>query len=108
MTLPQITKIRRGPGRLNDRQYQLTRPGPGQLPGDRDPKPVRLWTSTIDAAATDMDRWWQAFLRRFDLEHTLPAVQADPRLDRPKIRTSAAGDRRTWLIIAGRTPLRLA
>jgi hypothetical protein len=40
------------------------------LPGDRDPKPVWLWCSAIDAAPADVDRWWQAFLRRFDLEHT--------------------------------------
>ncbi len=33
------------------------------LPGDRDPKPVWLWCSALDATATDMDRWWQAFLR---------------------------------------------
>ena len=26
MTLPQITKIRRGPGRLNDKQYSSGRP----------------------------------------------------------------------------------
>ena len=40
------------------------------LPGDRDPKPVWLWTSTTGATPADVDRWWQAFLRRFDLEHT--------------------------------------
>jgi hypothetical protein len=40
------------------------------LPGDRDPKPVWLWTSHIGATPADVDRWWQAFLRRFDLEHT--------------------------------------
>ena len=40
------------------------------LPGDRNPKPVWLWTSTTAATAADIDRWWQAFLRRFDLEHT--------------------------------------
>jgi len=40
------------------------------LPGDRNPKPVWLWTSITGAAPTDVDRWWQAFLRRFDLEHT--------------------------------------
>ena len=40
------------------------------LPGDRDPKPVWLWSSTTGATAADVDRWWQAFLRRFDLEHT--------------------------------------
>jgi hypothetical protein len=40
------------------------------LPGDRDPKPVWLWSSATAATAADVDRWWQAFLRRFDLEHT--------------------------------------
>ena len=40
------------------------------LPGDRDPKPLWLWTSHTGATAADVDRWWQAFLRRFDLEHT--------------------------------------
>ncbi|MFE9223023.1 transposase, partial [Streptomyces lavendulae] len=41
-----------------------------RLPGDRDPKPVWLWSSAASATPTDVDRWWQAFLRRFDLEHT--------------------------------------
>jgi hypothetical protein len=40
------------------------------LPGDRHPKPLWLWCSAIDATAADIDRWWQSFLRRFDLEHT--------------------------------------
>jgi hypothetical protein len=31
---------------------------------------VWLWTSITGATPTDVDRWWQAFLRRFDLEHT--------------------------------------
>jgi hypothetical protein len=29
-----------------------------------------LWTSITDATAADVDRCWQVFLRRFDLEHT--------------------------------------
>ena len=40
------------------------------LPGDRDPKPVWLWYSRTGAAPGEVDRCWQAFLRRFDLEHT--------------------------------------
>ena len=40
------------------------------LPGDRDPKPVWLWFSGTGAAPADVDRCWQSFLRRFDLEHT--------------------------------------
>ena len=34
------------------------------LPGDRDPKPVWLWWSATGAAPADVDRCWQAFLRR--------------------------------------------
>jgi hypothetical protein len=40
------------------------------LPGDRDPKPVWLWWSRTGASPAGVDRLWQAFLRRFDLEHT--------------------------------------
>jgi hypothetical protein len=40
------------------------------LPGDRDPKPMWLWWSHARALPDDVDRLWQAFLRRFDLEHT--------------------------------------
>ncbi|RPK71425.1 hypothetical protein EES45_34650 [Streptomyces sp. ADI97-07] len=29
-----------------------------------------LWSSKTGATADDVDRFWQAFLRRFDLEHT--------------------------------------
>ncbi|RLK09533.1 DDE superfamily endonuclease [Micromonospora sp. M71_S20] len=34
------------------------------------PKPVWLWWSGVDATAGDVDRLWQTFLRRFDIEHT--------------------------------------
>jgi DDE superfamily endonuclease len=78
------------------------------LPGDRDPKPVWLWTSTIGATSADVDRWWQAFLRRFDLEHTFRLFKQTLGWTRPKIRTSAAADRWTWLIITAHTQLRLA
>ena len=40
------------------------------LPGDREPKPVWLWFSRTGADAAAVDLLWQAFLRRFDLEHT--------------------------------------
>ncbi|MDX5567850.1 hypothetical protein PYK79_37730, partial [Streptomyces sp. ID05-04B] len=40
------------------------------LPGDRDPKPVWLWSSRTSMTGEDIDLRWQAFLRRFDLEHT--------------------------------------
>jgi hypothetical protein len=78
------------------------------LPGDRDPTPVWLWTSTTGAAAADVDRWWQAFLRRFDIEHTFRLLKQTLGWTRPKIRTPDAADRWTWLLIAAHTQLRLA
>jgi hypothetical protein len=47
-------------------------------PGDRNPKPVWLWTATTGMTATDVNRCWQAFLRRFDLEHTGPPTRRRP------------------------------
>jgi hypothetical protein len=79
-----------------------------RLPGDRDPKPVWLWTSTVDATPAEVDRWWQAFLRRFDLEHTFRLFKQTLGWSTPKIRTPAAADRWTWLVIAAHTQLRLA
>jgi hypothetical protein len=78
------------------------------LPGDRDPKPVWLWTSVTDASAVDVDRWWHSFLRRFDLEHTFRLFKQTLGWTRPRIRTPAAADRWTWLIIAAHTQLHLA
>jgi hypothetical protein len=78
------------------------------LPGDRDPKPVWLWSSATDATAADIDRCWQAFLRRFDLEHTFRLFKQTLGWTRPKIRTPEAADRWTWLVIAAHTQLHLA
>jgi hypothetical protein len=68
------------------------------LPGERDPKPVWLWCSTTSVTAADVDRWWQAFLRRFDLEHTFGLFKQTLGWTRPKIRTPEAADRWTlWV-----------
>jgi hypothetical protein len=78
------------------------------LPGDRDPRPVWLWSSATDATAADVDRWWQSFLRRFDLEHTFRLLKQTLGWTAPKLRTPQAADHWTWLIIAAHTQLRLA
>jgi DDE superfamily endonuclease len=80
----------------------------GHLPGDRDPKPVWLWWSATGALPGDVDRCWQAFLRRFDLEHTFRFWKQILGWTAPKIRDPAAADRWTWLIITCHTQLRLA
>jgi hypothetical protein len=78
------------------------------LPGDRDPKPVWLWSSATGTTAADIDRCRQSFLRRFDLEHTFRLFKQTLGWTCPKIRTPQAADRWTWLVIAAHTQLRLA
>ncbi|MGH3381744.1 MAG: hypothetical protein ACRDP6_44155 [Actinoallomurus sp.] len=55
-----------------------------------------------------MDRLWQAFLRRFDLEHTFRLFKQTLGWTAPKVRTPETADRWTWLVIAAHTQLRLA
>jgi DDE superfamily endonuclease len=78
------------------------------LPGDRDPKPVWLWCSRTGVPPADADRLWQAFLRRFDLEHTFRLFKQVLGWTAPKIRNPEAADRWTWLIITCHAQLRLA
>ncbi|MFJ7423878.1 hypothetical protein ACIQXD_35630 [Streptomyces uncialis] len=56
----------------------------------------------------DVDLRWQAFLRRFDPEHTFRMIKQTLGWTCPKLRTPEAADRWTWLIIVAHTQLRLA
>jgi hypothetical protein len=78
------------------------------LPGDRDPKPVWLWCSGTNPTPSDVDRCWQLFLRRFDLEHTFRLFKQTLGWTRPRLRDPAAADRWTWTVISAYTQLRLA
>ncbi len=77
------------------------------LPSGATPKPVWLWWSGTDATEADADRLWQAYLRRFDIEHTFRLFKQTLGWTAPKIRIRQAADRWTWLIIAAYTQLRL-
>jgi len=87
-----------------------------RLPGDGTPKPLWLWFSATTATgldpagdpAADVDRLWQTFLRRFDLEHTFRFLKQTLGWTKPRLRTPSAADQWTWLIIAAHTQLRLA
>jgi hypothetical protein len=74
------------------------------LPGDRAPKPVWLWCSVTGAAPAEVDRLWQAFLRRFDLEHTFRMFNQILGWTVPKIRDPQAADRWTWVIVTAYAP----
>jgi hypothetical protein len=78
------------------------------LPGRRDAEPLWLWSSRAGTTAEEVDRTWQAFLRRFDLEHTFRFLKQVLGWTRPRLRDPAAADRWTWLIIACYAQLYLA
>ena len=95
------------PGRLPIVEGTLIRLAVEHLPGARAAKPVWLWTSALGADAAAVTRCWQAYLRRFDLEHTIRFEKQALGWTRPRLRSPAAADRWTWLIIAAHTQLRL-
>lgn len=96
------------PGALPVIEGTLIRLEVEHLPGDASPKPVWLWSSATAATADHLNRLWQAFLRRFDLEHTFRLFKQTLGWTRPKLRTPEAADRWTWIVIAAHTQLRLA
>ncbi|MGW4077845.1 NF041680 family putative transposase [Streptomyces asiaticus] len=78
------------------------------LPSGGVSKPVWLWWSGTGAAAADVDRCWQSFLRRFDVEHTFRMLKQTLGWTKPRLRSPEAADRWMWLVIAAHTQLRLA
>jgi hypothetical protein len=78
------------------------------LPGQRGAEPVWLWSSRAAAAEEEVNRAWQAFLRRFDIEHMFWFLKQQLGWSRPKLRDPAAADRWTWLVIAAYAQLHLA
>ncbi|WP_280351863.1 NF041680 family putative transposase [Nocardia abscessus] len=79
-----------------------------RLPSGAIPKPVWLWHSVLDLDAAEVDVLWQAFLRRFDIEHTFRMLKQTLGWNVPKPRDPAAADRWTRLLLAAYTQLRLA
>ena len=95
-------------GELPAVEGTLIRLAVGHLPGDRSPEPLWLWSSRAATDADAVDRTWQAFLRRFDIEHTFRFLKQVLGWTRPKLRDPAAADRWTWLILACYAQLYLA
>ncbi|WP_443041531.1 NF041680 family putative transposase [Streptomyces sp. B21-083] len=79
-----------------------------KLPSGGVNKPVWLWWSGTGATTDDVDRCWQSFLRRFDLEHTFRLFKQTLGWTKPQLRSPEAADRWTWLVIAAYAQLRLA
>jgi hypothetical protein len=78
-----------------------------RLPG-RCYKPQVLWLWWAGPGAPGLDVIWRAYVRRFDLEHTLRFLKQTLGWTTPRIRHAEQADRWTWLILAAYTQLRLA
>ncbi|WP_373317118.1 NF041680 family putative transposase [Streptomyces sulfonofaciens] len=79
-----------------------------KLPSGGVNKPVWLWWSGTAATEADVDRCWQSFLRRFDIEHAFRLFKQTLGWTKPRLRSPEAADRWTWLVIAAYAQLRFA
>ncbi len=82
----------------------MTRPGPGRAAAET----MWLWASAPLPAEAEVRVLWQAYLRRFDIEHLFRFCKQQLGWTRPLLRDPAAADRWTWLIICCYAQLWLA
>jgi hypothetical protein len=72
----------------------------------RPPKVLWLWWA--GPGGLDLDLAWRAYVRRFDLEHTVRFAKQTLGWTTPRPRHPEQADRWTWLVLAGYAQLRLA
>jgi Transposase DDE domain len=72
----------------------------------RPPKVLWLWWA--GPGELDLDLAWRAYIRRFDLEHTVRFCKQTLGWTTPRPRHPDQADRWTWLVLAAYTQLRLA
>jgi Transposase DDE domain len=79
---------------------------------ERLPRPTRppraLWLWWRGSGVPEPARLWRAYVRRFDLEHTLRFCKQTLGWTTPRPRHPEQADRWTWLVLAAYTQLRLA
>lgn len=78
-----------------------------RLPG-RTHKPEPLWLWWYGPGTPDLTLVWQAYIRRFDLEHTIRFFKQTLNWVLPRLRSPEQADLWTWLLLAAYTQLRLA
>jgi hypothetical protein len=71
-------------------------------------EPMWLWAPDPAASPEEVTVTWQAYLRRFDLEHAFRFIKSRLGWNKPLLRDPAAADRWAWLIIACHAQLCLA
>lgn len=70
--------------------------------------PTPLWFWWSGPAEPDLADLWQAYLARVSIEHTFRFFKQTLKWTTPKLRSPAAADRWTWLLILAYVHLRLA
>ena len=73
----------------------------------RKPQELWLWWHGPDGTL-DLDVLWRAYVRRFDLEHTLRFCKQSLGWTTPRVRYPEQADRWTWLVVAAYAQLHLA
>jgi hypothetical protein len=74
----------------------------------RPPKVLWLWWAGPAGCELDLDLAWRAYIRRFDLEHTVRFAKQTLGWTTPRPRQPEQADRWTWLVLASYAQLRLA
>jgi Transposase DDE domain len=74
----------------------------------RPPKVLWLWWAGPTGVQLDLDLVWRAYVRRFDLEHTVRFAKQTLGWTTPRLRHPEQADRWTWLVLAAYAQLRLA
>jgi DDE superfamily endonuclease len=74
----------------------------------RPPKVLWLWWAGPEGVQLELDLAWRAYIRRFDLEHTVRFCKQTLGWTTPRPRHPEQADRWTWLVLAAYTQLRLA
>ena len=100
------------PGRGTRKTREIVRGTVILVEVSRLPRPTRkpqvLWLWWAGAGVLDLDLLWRAYIRRFDLEHTLRFCKQSLGWTTPRVRHPEQADRWTWLVVAAYTQLRLA
>jgi hypothetical protein len=71
-------------------------------------EPMWLWASAPDPGEDGTRALWQAYLRRFDIEHVFRFLKQQLGWTSARLRDPAAADRWTWIVIACYAQLWLA
>jgi hypothetical protein len=71
-------------------------------------QPQVLWLWWAGPGEPDLDLLWRAYVRRFDLEHTLRFCKQSLGWSTPRVRHPEQAEHWTWLVVAAYTQLRLA